>query len=258
VAIWDYHIKQNSGKKALPLPFIFPLVFYTGGGSYTAERQFWKLFGDKSERMREILFNPFHLINVDQFAEATLTKKIFAGTLGYIMAKRFRTNSNHGLHIIMPNMHKLESSNYERFVVELINYIAEVDETHTEVEDLIAVMKKEKISLNMENTIMSLADKLIKKGMERGMERGMEQGMEQGMEKGMERGMKQGMERGMERGMEQGIEVGGEKREIEIITKMLINGVNPVFIAKNTGVSIEKIKGLKKQLTQQEFLAPIS
>ena len=42
VAIWDYHIKQTKPSKALPLPMIVPLVFYTGGQPYTAHRELWQ------------------------------------------------------------------------------------------------------------------------------------------------------------------------------------------------------------------------
>ena len=36
--------------------------------------------------------------------------------------------------------------------------------------------------------------------------------------------------------------------KLELITTMLSNGVDPMFIAKNTGVSLDEIKGIKGKL----------
>jgi hypothetical protein len=94
ISIWDYHIKQHPGNKALPLPLILPLVFYIGEADYTAERQFWKLFGENSHLMKETLELPFHLIDVDKIPEKAMTSHIFAGTMAFIMRKHFRTHLN--------------------------------------------------------------------------------------------------------------------------------------------------------------------
>ncbi len=46
---------------------------------------------------------------------------------------------------------------------------------------------------------------------------------------------------------EQMMHRGIEKGKIELIKTMLTNGVDPLFIAKNTGVSISEIKEIQKQ-----------
>ena len=86
--IWDFHIKQS--KKSLPLPAIFPLVFYTGKGKYTAAHTLWDLCGDQTKIMQHIWTTPFSIIDVNQIPETTLTSRPWAGTLEFIMRHRFK------------------------------------------------------------------------------------------------------------------------------------------------------------------------
>jgi len=48
--------------------------------------------------------------------------------------------------------------------------------------------------------------------------------------------------------MHRGIEKGIEKGKIDLIKNMLANGVDPLFIAKNTGISIHEIKEIQKNM----------
>lgn len=51
---------------------------------------------------------------------------------------------------------------------------------------------------------------------------------------------------GLKEGLEKGLKEGAENKAIEIALKMLENGSDVNFIADVTGLSIEKIKELKK------------
>ena len=215
ISIWDYHIKQHPGNKALPLPFILPLVFYTGGGDYNAQRQFWKLFGDHSLLMKETLEYPFHLIEVDKLPEKAMTSHIFAGTMAFIMRKHFRTHLNQEIRKIISNLNALEHCEHHRFVLELIKYMLNIDEKHTNINELLDILQNQ-MSPAVEKEIMSLAEKLIE----------------------------QGIEKGKLEGKLDGIREGEQKKEIEIAERMLVEGSEPVFIAKVTGLSIEQIKKL--------------
>lgn len=50
--------------------------------------------------------------------------------------------------------------------------------------------------------------------------------------------------------MERGFEKGIEKGEMQLIKKMLQNGVEPMFITKNTDVALQKIKELQQKLSK--------
>lgn len=53
-------------------------------------------------------------------------------------------------------------------------------------------------------------------------------------------------QKGLKEGLEKGLKKGAEDKAIEIALKMLENGSDVNFIADVTGLSIEKIKELKK------------
>lgn len=211
VSIWDYHIKEHQNNKALPLPLIIPLIFYTGGADYTAERQFSKLFGNQSELMNDMLNHPFHLINVNELPEKAMTAHIYAGTMAFIMRKRFQNHLNQEIHKIIANLNQLESCDHRRFLLELIKYMFNIDNEHTNVNELIGILKHE-MSPDVENEIMSLAEKLI------------------------------------EQGIEQGIEKGRLEEKVKTAKNMLAESCDPVFVVKVTGLSIERVKTIQKDL----------
>jgi recombination-promoting nuclease RpnD len=209
VAIWDWHIKQVGERKALPLPLIFPLVFYTGDKPYTACKHLWELFGEQSEEMKMILQSPFYLIEAGKIPEETLTSHVYAGTMGFILRKCFRKHIKAELRKIIDNLNSLDSENH-RYVLDLVRYIFNIDEGHRSAEELMTIVR-DKMSPNLEKTMSSLAEKLIAEGELRGETRGKIEG------------------------------------EMNIIMKMLANGVEPAFIAANTGFPIHKIKELEEE-----------
>jgi predicted transposase/invertase (TIGR01784 family) len=197
ILIWDYHIKEVGESKALPLPMIIPMVFYTGDRKYTAHRELWELFGDQSMRMKQVLQSPFHLIEADKIPESELLAHRFAGTLSFILRNYFRKHLPQELNKVIYNLNELEQCGMRRFLVELIKYFFSVDENHKNAEELMAIVH-DKMSPALEKDMASLAEELVEKG------------------------------------------------EINLIKKMLIKGVEPAFISKNTGVSINKIKEIEK------------
>jgi predicted transposase/invertase (TIGR01784 family) len=221
IAIWDYHIKQHTAGKALPLPMIVPLVFYTGGQPYTAHRELWQLFGEQSEAMKSILQSPFHLIDAERLPEQELTSHVFAGTMAFIMRNYFRKHLTHEIHKIIDNLNALESCDHHRYLLELIKYMLNVDEEHTNVQELISILQNN-MSPAVEKEIMSLAEKLI------------EQGIEQGIKQGKLEGIREGEVKGKLEG------------KLEIAERMLTEGSDLVFIEKVTGLSIDQIKTLAK------------
>ncbi len=111
---------------------------------------------------------------------------------------------------IAPNIRMFYMVGQIQFVLSLYTYIENVYAFKAPVEEF-ANIAGEEISKRAKEDIMTIAEQM--------MHRGIEQGIEQGIEKG----------------------------KIELIKTMLTNGVDPLFIAKNTGVSISEIKEIQKQ-----------
>ena len=206
VNIWDFHLKQTSKKSTLPLPAIFPLVFYTGEGSYSGCRVFSELFEAQSKLMETILISPFHLINVNELPEESLTSRIWAGTMGFIMRKQFKEHLELEVLKIVDNLNAIGLNKHGQYVVELVKYILNIDDDHRNVEEFVNIMH-DKLLPSVEEEIMTLAERIEEKGRKEGLLAG----------------------------------------KIEIARKLLQEKTDPVFIAKITELSLEKIKELQKK-----------
>ena len=214
--IWDYHQQHHKKKKnVLPFPAIFPLVFYTGPTLYKAPRAIWELCDEQSELMRDILSEPFHLIDVNIIPENTLTSRIWSGTMEFLMRHRFRQHISQELEKVAHSFNELLLEDKSQFVLQLLSYIMAVDDEHRSTKELTELMRN-KISPKVGDEIVSLAERLIEEGREEGREAGREEGE--------------------------------LKKSFEIARSMLIEGCEPVFVAKVTQLPINTIKELQKKL----------
>ena len=174
--------------------------------------------------MAKVLQSPFHLIEADKLSEEELTSHAFAGTMAFILRNQFRKHLTQELHKIMASFNQLEACDHTRYLLELIQYILNIDEEHSNVEELIGIMQNN-LSPNIKGEIMSLAEKLI--------------------EQGVQKGLREGELKGKLEGKLEGIREGEQKKEVEIAVRMLAEGSDPVFIEKVTGLSLKQIKTLK-------------
>ena len=88
-----------------------------------------------------------------------------------------------------------------------------IDDEHRNLSELKNIIKNQ-LSPNAGDKIMSLAEILKEEGREQGLEQGREQGLEQGR----------------------------WEAKLTMAKKMLDDGVEPVFVAKYTGLSLDQIK----------------
>ena len=85
----------------------------------------------------------------------------------------------------------------------------------------------------------------IKNSIDTAKREGKEEGLAEGMEKGLTEGMKKGLAEGVEKGLAEGMEKGMEKRSLEIVRKMLANGMDAATVMEITGLSESQLKQLK-------------
>ncbi|MBA2650310.1 MAG: Rpn family recombination-promoting nuclease/putative transposase [Legionella sp.] len=163
IKIWDYHQTHTDKKNSLPFPAIFPLVFYTGRNLYKAPKAMWELCGDQSELMKQILSEPFHLIDINTIPENALTSRMWSGTMEFLMRHRFRQHIGQEIEKIAQNINRLMLEEKGQFVLQLLSYIMAVDEEHRSISELTTIIH-DKLSPNVEKEIMSLAEKLMEEG----------------------------------------------------------------------------------------------
>jgi predicted transposase/invertase (TIGR01784 family) len=225
VKIWDYHQAKHKSKNNLPFPVIVPMVFYTGKNIYNAPRSIWELCGSQADLMKNILNQPFCLVDLSQAVAEELIARPWSGTMEFIMRHRFRQHLSQELALIADNINRLLLVDKSQFVLQLLSYMLAIDEEHHSASELIALIQN-KLAPQAGDEIMSLAEILKEEGRKNGIQEGMQEGMQKGMQKGIEKGI------------------------LEVAKKLLEAGTDPVFVAKNTGLSLDKVKHLQKTIKQ--------
>ncbi|MDR1150113.1 MAG: Rpn family recombination-promoting nuclease/putative transposase [Clostridiales bacterium] len=87
-------------------------------------------------------------------------------------------------------------------------------------------------------------------GREEGREIGRKEGRLEGRKEGLAEGMEKGIEKGIEKGMEKGMEKGLREGKIEVAKKMLKRNCRTEDVVGDTGLSIEEVNELRKQINQ--------
>jgi predicted transposase/invertase (TIGR01784 family) len=217
VNIWDYHIKEG-GKKSLPLPAIFPLVFYTGEEEYTGKRELWQLFGERSNLMKKLLQSPFHLIEAGKLPEEELTSHAYAGTMGFLLRQYFRKHIEQEMVKIVGNLNYLEQQEQHRYVVDLVQYIFGIAEGHQHRESLLETIQ-DTMTPTLEKTMASLAENLRMDGKQEGLREGLQEGLQKGQ----------------------------RKERLETAKKMLALGCDPALIMKVMPLNKQDIRKLQQR-----------
>ena len=207
IKIWDAHYKEVGKANVLPLSAIFPLVFFTGSGDYNAARTVWDLCGNQHQLMQKIWCSEFTLINVNDIPEEKLTSRYWAGTVEFIMRNKFRQHLTSEIIKIASNLNHLMHEKDGQLVLELLSYIVSIDDKHRNIQELTNIIH-DQLSPEVENEIMTLADRL----------------------------------------REEGIEKGSHQKELEIAIKMIEEGMDETLIERITKLSKNKIKELQEKI----------
>lgn len=69
VQIMAQHLKENEREE---LPIVYPILFFNGDTLYPYSPDLFDLFGQSKELAKNLLFQPFQLIDLTQIPDATL------------------------------------------------------------------------------------------------------------------------------------------------------------------------------------------
>jgi len=85
--ILDRHVREskNMNKNPLPLPYVFPIVYYNGEKSYKGERCLFNLFGEHKERVMQLFNGPLNLVDISLEADKDLRGQKRASLLSWCM-----------------------------------------------------------------------------------------------------------------------------------------------------------------------------
>ena len=207
VAIMDHHLKTTKGSK---LPFVYPLILYTGEKPYQHSMDLFDLFpSEEKELAKETFTSPYHLIDLTQVPDEELKHYLWFGTMALTLKHIHDSDILPFFKGIIEILKELEKQGEESYIYTIITYMAGVGETPHQEDFFQAIRKLESIN---EEKLMTLAEYLKPEVYKRGLEKGLEKGR--------------------------------HEEKIEIAKILLLKGIDIATVADSTGLSKEEIKKL--------------
>jgi recombination-promoting nuclease RpnB len=212
----DTHLKEH---KTTQIPLIYPIVIYHGERPYPYSTNINDLVDAPKELVERYFLKPFQLVDLGQIDDEELKQHAWAGVMEFALKHIFARDILPHLKNFTKALHQLDQADGRSFVEIVLQYLLERGELSDR--DAFFTLIDTEISPEVGENIMSLAEQL----------------RQEGKQEGKQEGLVEGEQRGEQRGEQKG--------EMNLIIKMLANGVEPAFIAKNTGFPLHKIKELQ-------------
>ena len=214
--IWD-HLRKTSKNHKIPL--VYPLVIYNGSRPYSHSLTLKDMIEPEASRslFENFFKTPFCLIDLTIIEDKTLRENLqhhvrgiaLLMTLKHVFDKNLQTYFEQTL---VTAFKQLDRSGNRDEVVDMLYYLLNEGEFLNE-EQFWSIIHQE-FHPDIEGKVMTIAQRLRASG--------------------------------IEEGIEKGIEKGKLEAKLEVAQRMLVEGTDIAFIAKLTGLPIQKIKELQK------------
>lgn len=190
------------------IPLIYPLVIYHGKRKYPFSTDLNDLVDAPPSLIDRYFLKPFQLIDLGQIDDETLKQHAWSGVMEFALKHIFARDILPFLKDIADTLHQLDNAGGRDFIAIVLQYLLE----RGELSDKEAFFKliDTQISHEVGEKIMSLAEQLKEEGRIEGKLEG---------------------------------ELEGKQ---EIAKRLLEENTDPAFVAKVTGLSLDKIKLLQK------------
>jgi len=211
IRIMDDHMNKTESNI---LPIVYPLVFYHGQALYNHTKDLFELFAEP-DLAREILFQPFELIDVGRIPDAKLREHVWSGVMELTLKHIFARDIIPFAKDIMRELKRFERWDAIDLAKVTIFYLMNT------VED-----KQKKQVINLIKTELSKSGEEIMTFREYCIAEGRAEGWAEGRAEGMEKGV--------------------EKGRVEVAKNALRQGFSTEAIKQLTGLSISVIEKLDK------------
>jgi len=225
VKLWRTYIdehKKKSVNKSFLLPPIYPIIFYDGDHTWTAVENFADKIKDKDLFLDFIPNFKYDIINLKEISyEELQTYEDLLSTL--MIIDKIKKPSD------FENIRKIKKEYWERLKTN-VNTRRELEKIAEAISLLLQRINvpQEDIDELIENIYDGRLDKMFEMSVHYDWQETRKLALEEGVQKGLQEGMQQG--------------------KLEIIINMLKNQLDDETISKFSGISIEEIREIKKQL----------
>ncbi len=198
--------------KGSKIPLIYPLLLYTGQGKYQKPLSIYDLFVN-SQKAKEYLTEPIRLIEVSNFEASDIKEKYYGGLMMYLMNKVKQQDIFESLKEIMNIITKISKEGNIEIIKSMLYYVINVSDSE-KAEGIVSEFKKA-VTIKHGEEIMTIAERLERKGKEVGIQIGEQRGKL------------------------------FEKKQIAM--NMLLKKLDQKIIAESTGLTVEEIEKLRTQ-----------
>lgn len=195
--------------KLKTIPLIYPIVIYRGERSYAFSTDIRDLVEAPSHLVDQYFLKPFHLIDLSRIGNAELKNHSWAGAMEFALKHIFARDILPHLRDMAELFRRIDQTGGKDYISIIFQYIYERAELKNE--EAFFNLITTNISPEVGEEIMTLAEQMRQKG------------------------------------RLEGFHEGKLKESIEITKRLLAENVELLFIAKVTGLSLNKIKELQDQ-----------
>ena len=166
-AIQENHMTKAKSKV---LPFVYPLILYSGAKPYTYSMDLYDLYGSNKDLAKKTMGNPYHLIDLTKLPDEELQKYIWFGTM-CLLAKHVHDADL--LPFVMNQLAKmlkiLDSLGEEDYIIKCVTYIYETGED-SKTQDIVKMIAQNFETIT-EEKVMTIAERLRQEGRQEGLEK---------------------------------------------------------------------------------------
>jgi len=231
------HAKQYPGKS---LPPVFCIVIHNGKRRYPYTINLFDMFVEPA-MAEETLLNPATLIDLPKVPDKDLSTHAWSGSMLGLLKYVRRADLSSYIHEQLYNLlGQIEKEAGVSYITSITHYIFDGSDikTREEFQQLIHGA----VSPDIEEEMMTLAERIKEKG------------KQEGWQEGKQKGWQEGKQEGWQEGKQEGWQEGKQEREMEIAKKLLIEGAEPAFVVKITGLQLATIRDLQASLAEKESI----
>ena len=167
------------------MPVVVPMVYYNGWKPYSYSTNIFDLFGDKKELAEDVLWSPFHLIDLSKISDQKLRENVWYGVTALVMKHIFDKDFLTPLKNMMTDLNAIANTGDSGsiYVNKVLNYVAATANIQDR-QEAIQTIKNGLSNLGEERLMTTLAEYWKQEGEQKGLQEGLQDGIEIGTEKG--------------------------------------------------------------------------
>jgi len=171
VRIMEMHLKQNPHS---PLPIVYPMVVYNGKKIWDAPKDIYPLFGEQQALARNILFQPYQLIDIARMSDDELQRHLWSGIMEFALKHRRTQDLNRLLDIFFPWLCEIEIQGGEDYAKIMLRYV--IAGVQADDEKLLIEKSHQYLTTQLRDEVMTFAQRFEQIGFTKGKQEGMQQG----------------------------------------------------------------------------------